>query len=161
MTPTEQMDRIVHDTIKDMLTMTDATEINAKATAGISALDMVIVTTMDEQDALIANKQAIGHTQLQIGLAQRAEALEELSKRAKNITAAGQLMDEAAANNILIKAAEAGSAAAATIDSVATTIKALGTALETLGDDDNELDAASLSEKINDTLDKLNSLKDL
>jgi phage-related protein len=106
-------------------------------------------------------KNKLTDLRFDIAAGQRTAALKELVKISQNITAASQLMDDAAADNILAKVAAVGNTAADTVKSVATTVEALGAELKKVGNGEGELDGAALSGKINDTLDKLNSLKNL
>lgn len=106
-------------------------------------------------------KNKLTDLRFDIAAGQRTAALKELVKISQNITAASQLMDDAAADNILAKVAAVGNTAADTVKSVATTVEALGVELKKVGNGEGELDGAALSGKINDTLDKLNSLKNL
>ncbi len=106
-------------------------------------------------------KNKLTDLRFDIAAGQRTAALKELVEISQNITAASQLMDGAAADNILAKVAAVGNTAADTVKSVATTVEALGAELKKVGNGEGELDGAALSGKINDTLDKLNSLKNL
>lgn len=161
MTAIAEMDEITQDTIEDMLALTEAGAIDDRANQGYDDLDAVRTETSDERDYRDECKGKIAQAQFDIGADQRKNAYKALRKVTDNIAAASQLMNEAAADNILNKVTDVGNAAADTVKSVAATVEALGAELKKVGNGEGELDGAALSGKINDTLDKLNSLKNL
>ena len=161
MTATEKMDDVTKETVEDMLALTDAGAIDGRADQGYSDLDAVRTETGDDRDYRDACKQKIAQAQFNIGQGQRKAALKALGEITGNIAAAGQLMDEAAADNILAKVAAVSNAAADTVKLVAATVETLGAELKKVGDKTSELDGEALAGKINDTLDKINSLKNL
>jgi len=159
MTAIPQIDKTVADAVQAMLAAAPD-EVNAIAQQAKGTL-MNLPVPPAESAYRTEAKNKLNDLQFDIAAGQRTAALKELVKISQNITAASQLIDEAAADNILAKAAAAGNAAADTVKSVAATVEALGAELKKVGNGEGELDGAALSGKINDTLDKLNSLKNL
>lgn len=157
MTAKTQMDEIVADTLEAMIAMTDADDINNRANAGVAALDGVILSDMSDQDYQTTSKRAIGDAQLKIALNQRAEALAELTKRAKNIAAASKKLDKAAAENLLANVAEVGD----NMLDIANSAKALADEIKGAVDDPANADAEALADAANDAIDAIEKLKSL
>jgi len=161
MSAIDEMNAIVASAIEDMLGVTDDDELATRTQLANDELDEVMITTDEEEAHLTACKDRIAQALFDIGSGQRKASLRLLVDTSQNITAASQLMDEAAADNILTKVAAAGNTVAETVKSVAATVEALGTELKKVGNKTSQLDGEALSEKINATLDKLKSLKNL
>ena len=100
MSATEQMDRIVHDALKDMLALTDSDEINNRVAEASKALDNLIITP-DERNYLTESKNKLTNLQFDIGVAWRADALAQLNELTIKIAAAEAQMDADAADNLL------------------------------------------------------------
>lgn len=154
-----QIDKITSDALEAMLAAEadDVTGVMQQAKDALMDLPVPPAESAYRTEA----KNKLNDLRFDISAGQRTAALKELVKISQNIIAASQLMDEAAADNILAKVAEVGNAAADTVKSAAATVEALGAELKKVGNGESELDGEALSGKINDTLDKLNSLKSL
>jgi len=157
MTLQKELNEIVQQAIKKILTLSDEGEIDAVVVAAIAKLDRVLTSGQEERDLRKAAKKTLITAQLKIHTTEREDVVKTLIDLSGDLKAASQLMDESAADNILNKVATTGNAVLAVANSAKDLADTLKDAVETPGSVESE----TLSEKVNDTLDKINSLKNL
>lgn len=157
MTNRENADKIVRDALKDMMAEADLTVVASIGDAAIGKLGQLNAQDQAEQDYFDAGVMAIANQKIKIGTNNRAEALASLLALAASLADAAKKMDKASANNILSNIATVGN----NVLDVASSVQSLAETLKKIGEDEADVDAATLSSKINDTLDKIHSLKSL
>jgi hypothetical protein len=160
MTAIPMLNKILADALRDMLALSGSGAIAARAQQADQAL-MNTVVPENEYAYRAECMNKLSDMQWDIAAGQRSAALAALVATTQNISLATQKMDQAAAANILLQVASAGSAAANTVTSVAAVVAALGVELKKVGEGAPTLDSAGLSAKINDALDGLNGLKNM
>ena len=79
----QQMDKIVHRTIEDIATMSDADPVNYRVNQAMTALDSVQCISVADMSYLTQCKQALGTAQINLGLGKRDKLLDELLARSK------------------------------------------------------------------------------
>ena len=77
----QQMDKIVHRTIEDIATMSDADPVNNRVNQAMTALDSVQCISVADMTYLTQCKQALGKAQINLSLGKRDKLLDELLAR--------------------------------------------------------------------------------
>lgn len=150
----QQMDKIVHRTIEDIATMSDADPVNYRVNQAMTALDSVQCISVADMTYLTQCKQALGTAQINLGLGKRDKLLDELLARSKNITAASDVMKAAAGDTIMHKIAVTGQQ----VLDVANSVDALATALKSAVDNPAVADKGELSAKAYVAIDAIKGL---
>ena len=150
----QQMDKIVHRTIEDIATMSDADPVNYRVNQAMTALDSVQCISVADMTYLTQCKQALGTAQINLGLGKRDKLLDELLARSKNITAASDVMKAAAGDTIMHKIAVTGQQ----VLDVANSVDALATALKSVVDNPAVADKGELSAKAYVAIDAIKGL---
>jgi hypothetical protein len=143
MTVQQQMDTLVHATIEDIATLSNADLVNSRINQAITALDALPCQSLADMTYLTKSKQALGTAQINLGLGKRDRLLDELLTRSKNITAASAAIKAAAGETILHKIAATGQE----VIDVANSVNALGSALKSAVDNPHTADKDELSSK--------------